>query len=980
MEPSSLRPDRKIVEAAFHAMLDRLRVDPEASRSYLGAQPEALRSELERMLEDYRLVLAALGGTRDGVLPGRRLGEYEVIGELGRGGMGSVWEALHRSLRRRVALKILHPHLSISPQAIERFRREALAGARLSHPGIVAIYETGEDGGTNFLAMELVPGGFTLADRIAEWRRVPERGGNHWIELARFFVAVADALEAAHCLGVIHRDIKPGNILIGDHGQPRIADFGLARLQDELAISRTGEVTGTPYYMSPEQANGRVSGVSASTDVFALGVTLYEAITLYRPFEAETVPLLLDRIVREDPVDPRQHRADIPRDLAAVTMKALEKRASDRYASAHAMADDLRRFLANEPVTARTPGPVQRLTKWASRHPAWGATVGVAAVALVVLAMQFVSLRHEQALTSRMLAIANSAVRIVDHRGVRAGEKDNLGEFHREVIDLLPDLVHRPDDQVRLLLALGRVFSAAREHGEALEAFSRAVALLPTVNGLSSEERADVYLLTGMECLLAYELQDARDALQEALMITQKLWPSKNAEGHWDDPHVLDVAAQYALCLRRACDKNGLKHLVDRFGDPGQWMAARWKALKDARGESDPATIDAGAALARWCHDEQTVAGGNQRAKQIYDELVPLAAARFGLTDSRALELRLMALSAWERTGVTPSTARDEIRPRLEELWDEAERKHGRDHWLTLLTEWRMIVNLIDGQDTDVAVRKCPELIFRMSQSLGDRHINTYDVRTDYGIALAHEDMPEAVDVLGELIDDMRQDQSITVVHEVCLIARRALALALQARGDNAQRRQVLQELFRDRGGWESIAGSETRVEIMDCLAAAAAAGQFDSAEEILREFPTRFSEALQAAGLNPTEFPDYFNNIFTCLDVAARSELKASEQRMLESIQQCKPRNPDGGAFLIPLFKQARIVELTGSPRQAEDLYRASLEAAEPDCGEMYGQFLVGEGRIEEAIAVFERGIAAAGDKLVKRQLQKRVEKLRKR
>lgn len=341
-------PDRKAVEAAFHALLEKLRSDPAASRSFLTDQPEELRLELERMLVDYRQLLDAFSGSRVAIKRGRRLGEYELLAEIGRGGMGSVWEAEHRGLQRRVALKLLHAHLSLSPRSLERFRREALAGARLSHPGIVPIFEAGEHEGATYLPMELVPGGFTLGDRIAEWREAPERGREHWRELAQLFHDIADALSYAHSPGVVHRDIKPGNILLSEEGRPRVADFGLAKLHDELAMSRTGEMTGTPYYMSPEQADGRGSEAGPQADVFALGVTLYEALTLQRPFDGESVTVVVEKILRADPRDPRAIRKDVPRDLASIALKAMEKKTAARYADARAMAEDLRRYLADE--------------------------------------------------------------------------------------------------------------------------------------------------------------------------------------------------------------------------------------------------------------------------------------------------------------------------------------------------------------------------------------------------------------------------------------------------------------------------------------------------------------------------------------------------------------------------------------------------------------------------------------------------------
>ena len=287
---------------------------------------------------------------------------------LGAGGMGVVWEAEQLSLRRRVALKVLSPNLSLSPENLHRFQREAEAGARLSHPGIVAVYFIGEEDGTQFIAQELVPGGYTLADRLEELRgeeRVP-RG--HDRAMAEFFARVADALHAVHGAGIQHRDVKPSNVLIAPDGSPKVADFGLAHVEDALALSRTGDFAGTPFYMSPEQAASKRIGIDHRTDIFSLGATFYEALTLTRPFEGTTSLEVLEKILMLEPSDPRKLRAGIPRELAAVCARALEKRREKRYPDMAALAADLRRYLRGEPVHARPLTLARRARSLARVH------------------------------------------------------------------------------------------------------------------------------------------------------------------------------------------------------------------------------------------------------------------------------------------------------------------------------------------------------------------------------------------------------------------------------------------------------------------------------------------------------------------------------------------------------------------------------------------------------------------------------------
>ena len=322
---------------------------------------------------------------------GSQFGEFELIRELGKGGMGVVWEALDRSLLRRVALKILPINVELIPQALLRFRREAQAGGRVSHSGIVAIHAFGQHAGTHFIAQELVADGQTLAHLIEERRRQAEVPDGYYPEVARMFVRVADALQVVHGAGVVHRDIKPSNILIGEEGSPKVADFGLAHVEDALVLSRTGNFAGTPFYMSPEQAASRRIGIDHRTDVFSLGATFYEALTLSRPFDGDTSKQVLEKILMDDPVEPRRVRRRIHRDLSVVCLHAMEKKPGRRYQTMAEFAADLRRFLANEPIHARPPSRISRGLRWIRRHRHLAAVFFVSTIALLVVSSLLVS-------------------------------------------------------------------------------------------------------------------------------------------------------------------------------------------------------------------------------------------------------------------------------------------------------------------------------------------------------------------------------------------------------------------------------------------------------------------------------------------------------------------------------------------------------------------------------------------------------------
>ncbi|HBF23612.1 MAG TPA: hypothetical protein DDW23_07350 [Planctomycetes bacterium] len=317
---------------------------------------------------------------------GRLVGDFEISRRLGAGGMGTVWEATQVSLGRKVALKILGGHISMREKAIDRFKREAEAGARIAHPAIVAVYQVGEMDGTHYIAQELVEGGKTLGDQILEDRKQTDSQKSYYLKVANLFAQVAEALQVAHDAGIIHRDIKPSNILLTPDNEPKISDFGLAHVEDELDLSRTGEFAGTPFYMSPEQAMARRIDIDHRTDIFSLGVTLWEALALQRPFDGDTSQQVLKKIVTEDPPDPRKLRSRCPRDLAIICMKALEKAPRRRFQTMAEFAGDLRRFLANETIHAKPPTAIQRTVKWTRRNPTKSISGGVAALALVAIA------------------------------------------------------------------------------------------------------------------------------------------------------------------------------------------------------------------------------------------------------------------------------------------------------------------------------------------------------------------------------------------------------------------------------------------------------------------------------------------------------------------------------------------------------------------------------------------------------------------
>lgn len=386
---------------------------------------------------------AASAGSPRGGAPAT-LGEFEIRGEIGRGGMGTVYEAFQRSLHRVVALKILDRQVAASRAAVTRFQREAQAAARLQHPHIVAIYAQGEEHGVHYYAMEFVDGeslnavinrsrdrvtGDTVSfdpdetavmtrssgsDRLAETvalgdsragkadhdtsislasvsaARTPKStqsehtGDAHIRNVAEQMLTVADALHYAHESGIVHRDIKPHNLLMGRDGRLRISDFGLARLAQQPGVTMTGEMIGSPLYMSPEQILGGATDLDRRTDIYSLGASLYEWLTLSAPYPADTREQVIGMILQTEPQRPRNRNPSIPPDLETICLKAIDKDRGRRYQTAAELRDDLRRFLDRRPIHARRMGGVARSLRWMVRHPATSIGVAAAIVAVVL--------------------------------------------------------------------------------------------------------------------------------------------------------------------------------------------------------------------------------------------------------------------------------------------------------------------------------------------------------------------------------------------------------------------------------------------------------------------------------------------------------------------------------------------------------------------------------------------------------------------
>jgi eukaryotic-like serine/threonine-protein kinase len=447
--------------------------------------------ELAYRLERSHRAAHSAPGARPESRDGEPIGDFRIIREIGRGGMGIVYEAIQISLGRRVALKILPFAAAIDERRRRRFLLEAQAAAQLHHSHIVPVYAVGCDRGTHYYAMQLIdgrplsrdlfqraidetPNSFSrrlqstlvVGNEPTTKQEPTKRGSNrqrvhsrfHWI--AMLIANAADALEHAHACGIVHRDVKPGNLLLDIHGKIWITDFGLAQFSANEALTQSGDLLGTMRYMSPEQASGARGVVDHRSDVYSLGATLYELIAGAPAHSATDRPSLLQAILHDDPTPPRQLDPQIPEELEVITLKAMRQTPHERYDSASEFADDLRCFLQEMPIAARRPTTRERIRKWSRRHPSLVmAGLSAMGIAMVSFAAMTAIVSHQKRLTEQALAREQDRAAEAERRLTIAQRAAD------EMIHLAENELSRTPMEETLRL---RLYSSALENYEAL--------------------------------------------------------------------------------------------------------------------------------------------------------------------------------------------------------------------------------------------------------------------------------------------------------------------------------------------------------------------------------------------------------------------------------------------------------------------------------------------------------------------------------
>jgi serine/threonine-protein kinase len=546
---------------------------------------------------------------------------YDILEELGRGGMGVVYKARQEGLGRVVALKLMRWGADSSAEERERFRSEAQAVARLQHPNVVQVYEVGEQDGRPFFSQEFLEGG-SLARQLAG---TPRTAG----EAAALVETLARALDAAHRARIVHRDLKPDNVLLTADGTPKIADFGLAKLLDSgAARTGSGEVLGTPSYMAPEQARGGSGEVGPATDVYALGAILYELLTGRPPFKAATAFDTILQVQHDDPPAPRLLQPKTPRDLETVCLKCLHKEPARRYASAAALGDDLRRFLDGKPIVARRVRSWERVAKWVKRRPLVAALLALLVVALGTLATMMIlhnqelqsaleRVQAEQRETQRASALAEenftSALAAVDQLLMRVGEKTLQGlpqlekvqrQVYEDALRLYLELLDRKTNDPTTLQKVSHAYARLAEarillgefHGGE-ESLRRAAGLLARLTAehphdlVLREQRARLLYVLGCALTLTEQPAEAETVLRQGLELSRQL----AAAAPHPRPH---RRRQSAFLIALAGTLRARQRLPEAKRLCGEGVALLQKLLAEDRADSETTILLAGACQA----------------------------------------------------------------------------------------------------------------------------------------------------------------------------------------------------------------------------------------------------------------------------------------------------------------------------------------------------------------------------------------------
>ena len=682
-----------------------------------GVEPE-VRAALEEMLDDVRRFRAHRSSIGGAPTAGDRLGRYQLVAEIGRGSSSTVWRAHDTEVDRPVAVKVLHPEQGLSELQLTRFQRESRIAGSLSHRGVLTLLDIGSDRGLHFIVTEFIEDGRTLARLIEEERRLAERNLTGRAA-ARFLLQLADAVGALHQAGVVHRDLKPANVLLRPSGTPVVADLGLATRPGDggLLTSRSG--AGTPFYRSPEQVR-ELKDLDARSDVFSLGVTVYEVLTGRRPFEAASTQEVNRLILERDPTPLRQVRSDVPADLETICLHALEKDPARRYPDAAELAADLRRFLDHRPIHARAAGPVRRLLKLTRRRPV-ASTALTALVALLLVAgvaLRSISarsrevlrtnaeLRRSQAAVRTTLSLAEEALQLLEpgashDRETIAALVRMLGESAREEIPT------RPATAGRQLLAAASFATRFGHFEDAVALTGECVELAESAPASAGESLSELIIPARLQHLRALRLLLDREEIQVRgeRYLSASLADATPTQRCMLLLEVLDAAAarEDDACLAR---------MAERHGDVAQEARARIEELAALPGD-DRATerLQLQHLLASYLHRRHDYEPALVLIERTFEELRD----RDGLHDHRTIRAGLL-LARTLNWGLVyglkePKWTRLDL-ARL--LWPAAQATLGPSSRLTVTARWTLGESLLNSGFPEEALEHYQQVLARL--------------------------------------------------------------------------------------------------------------------------------------------------------------------------------------------------------------------------------------------------------------------------